>query len=152
MLTGRLLDLSNPECLAWVEKHVFEVMDRAGVNIYRQDFNIPPAEIWAENDGPNRKGITEKQILRGISTVFKRYTGALSGDSDGFLCLRRRKKRAGDYAVDAAAALFGSSGYCAGGSQWAYLYAADHVSLVSVCEELYFSSSRWKALMPCVLL
>ncbi len=81
VLTGRLLDLSNPECLAWVEKHVFEVMDRAGVNIYRQDFNIPPAEIWAENDGPNRKGITENKYCVGylqfLRDIQARYPGIL---------------------------------------------------------------------------
>ena len=56
-------------------------MDRAGANIFRIDFNIPPAQIWAEHDRPDRRGITENHYCAGYLQLLKdiqsRYPGIL---------------------------------------------------------------------------
>lgn len=81
ILTAQLMDLGNAECLKWLEERIFEVMDRAEANIFRIDFNIPPAQIWAEHDRPDRKGITENHYCAGYLQLLKdiqsRYPGIL---------------------------------------------------------------------------
>ncbi len=81
ILTARLFDLGNPACLAWVEGKVFSVMDRAGATIYRQDFNIPPAEIWAAADAPDRRGMTQNRYCCGylqfLRDIAARYPGII---------------------------------------------------------------------------
>ncbi len=80
-LNAQLIDLGNPQCLKWLEERIFEVMDRAGSNIFRIDFNIPPAQIWAEHDAPNRRGIAENHYCSGylqlLQDIQARYPGIL---------------------------------------------------------------------------
>lgn len=80
-LTAQLINLGDAQCLKWLEDRIFEVMDRAGANIFRIDFNIPPAQIWAEHDRPDRKGITENHYCTGYLQLLKdiqnRYPGIL---------------------------------------------------------------------------
>ena len=81
ILTAQLIDLGNAECRKWLEERIFEVMDRAEANIFRIDFNIPPAQIWAEHDRPDRRGITENHYCTGYLQLLKdiqsRYPGIL---------------------------------------------------------------------------
>lgn len=54
-----LLDLGNPEALAWLINHIDAMIKREGIGYYRQDFNMAPLDYWRRNDAPDRQGITE---------------------------------------------------------------------------------------------
>lgn len=81
ILSAHLLDLGNAECLTWLENKIFEVMDTTHANVYRQDFNIPPASVWQKADGADRKGITENKYCQGylklLQDIRKRYAGIM---------------------------------------------------------------------------
>lgn len=81
VLTAQLIDIGEPQCLAWLEARIFEVMDRAKVNIYREDFNIPPAGVWAAHDAPDRRGMTENRYCTGYlqfrRDIQARYPGIM---------------------------------------------------------------------------
>lgn len=64
-LVARLYDLGNPDCLTWLEEHLFGVMDTAGANVFRIDFNIDPGEIWDSCNTPDREGIVENKYCQG---------------------------------------------------------------------------------------
>ncbi len=61
----KLLDLGNPEARKWLTDHVSEVLEKQGIDLYRQDFNFPPLDIWRANDAPDRQGITEIRHVTG---------------------------------------------------------------------------------------
>jgi len=70
-LEWRLMDLGNPELLAFVRQRIFDVMDTAGVTIFRIDFNIDPAPLWDKNDAEGRRGMTENKYCRGYLTLMR---------------------------------------------------------------------------------
>ena len=61
-----LYDLGNEE--AW--QHCFDllsgIIERVGVDLYRQDFNFSPLPYWRANDTPDRVGITEIKHITGL--------------------------------------------------------------------------------------
>jgi alpha-galactosidase len=63
---NRLLDLGNPEALAWLTDHVSNFIREEGVTIYRQDFNFDPAPYWKAMDAPDRVGIAEMKHIEGL--------------------------------------------------------------------------------------
>ena len=56
---GGLLNLGNPEALAWLIDHIDGMIKKEGIDLYRQDFNMDPLANWQNNDTPDRQGITE---------------------------------------------------------------------------------------------
>jgi alpha-galactosidase len=54
-----LLNLGDPAARQWVVDHVEKLIVEQGVDFYRQDFNIPPIDLWRSKDAPDRQGITE---------------------------------------------------------------------------------------------
>jgi alpha-galactosidase len=60
-----LLNLGNPEAQAWVTDRVDQIMTDEGIDLYRQDFNMDPLNIWRKNDAPDRQGITENHHVSG---------------------------------------------------------------------------------------
>jgi len=80
-LEGQLLDLGNPELREWLENRVFTVIDEGGIDMYRQDFNVDPAPVWAYCDydgkGVARTGITENKYVQGYlrfwDDILERY-------------------------------------------------------------------------------
>ncbi len=62
---NKLLYLGNPEARVWLTNHISEVIAQQGIDLYRQDFNFPPLEIWRANDAPDRQGITEIKHITG---------------------------------------------------------------------------------------
>ena len=66
----KLLDLGNPEALHWLVDHVSGMIAEDGIDIYRQDFNFPPLEIWRSHDSPDRQGITEIKHVEGYLAYF----------------------------------------------------------------------------------
>lgn len=62
---GGLLDLGNPEALAWLIEHVDRLIDEQGIDLYRQDFNMDPLAYWQNHDADDRQGITENHHVTG---------------------------------------------------------------------------------------
>ena len=72
-LEGQLLDLGNKDLRSWMLGRICKVIDDGGVSLYRQDFNVDPAPVWAECDaaaGDDRKGFTENQYVSGYLTLW----------------------------------------------------------------------------------
>ena len=63
---NRLLDLGNPEARKWLTDYVSEMIEREGIAIYRQDFNMDPMPYWRSRDEPDRIGITEIRHVEGL--------------------------------------------------------------------------------------
>jgi len=62
---GCLLNLGNPDALAWLIEHISRTIREQGIDLYRQDFNIDPLDFWRQNDAPDRQGITEIRYVEG---------------------------------------------------------------------------------------
>lgn len=61
----KLLYLGNPDARKWLAEHVSGLLEKQGIDLYRQDFNFPPLEIWRANDAEDRQGITEIRHVTG---------------------------------------------------------------------------------------
>ena len=66
----KLLDLGNPEAWHWLADHVSGMIADIGIDVYRQDFNFPPLQIWRAHDPPDREGITEIKHVEGYLAYF----------------------------------------------------------------------------------
>jgi len=64
LLGGTLLNLGNPEARQWVTDHVDRLLREEGIDLYRQDFNMDPLDLWRKNDTPDRQGITENLYVQ----------------------------------------------------------------------------------------
>jgi len=61
-----LLNLGNPEALHWLIEHMSGMIQKEGINIYRQDFNMDPLSYWRAADSADRQGITEIRHIEGL--------------------------------------------------------------------------------------
>ena len=61
-----LLDLGNPEALHWLIEHISGMIQKEGINVYRQDFNIDPLSYWRAADSADRQGMTEIRHIEGL--------------------------------------------------------------------------------------
>lgn len=61
-----LLRLDTEEGYQWMFDLISNAIREYGVDIYRQDFNIPPFEYWLLLDGDNRFGITECKYIENL--------------------------------------------------------------------------------------
>jgi alpha-galactosidase len=61
-----LLNIGNPEALKWLTDHVSGMIEKEGIGLYRQDFNIDPLPFWLDTDEPDRQGITEIRYIEGL--------------------------------------------------------------------------------------
>lgn len=67
---NRLLNLGNPTALNWLTEHLSQMIEREGIAVYRQDFNIDPLPFWRTADAPDRQGITEIRYVEGLYTLW----------------------------------------------------------------------------------
>lgn len=61
-------NIGNPECLKWTTERVCKVLRENKVEMYREDNNSDPADLWAYLDnleGESRTGITECKFVIG---------------------------------------------------------------------------------------
>jgi alpha-galactosidase len=65
LLGGTLLNLGNPQALAWAADHFGKIIADQGIDLYRQDYNIDPLPFWRNNDAPDRQGMTENKYVAG---------------------------------------------------------------------------------------
>lgn len=61
-----LLDLGNKDALSWLTNHIIGLLEKEGIDYYRQDFNFDPFPYWKANDKPNRIGISEIRHIEGL--------------------------------------------------------------------------------------
>lgn len=62
---GGLLNLGNPDAWKWLVEHYDKIITEAGIDYYRQDFNMDPLPHWRANDAKDRQGITEIRHVEG---------------------------------------------------------------------------------------
>ncbi|MFN7999001.1 MAG: alpha-galactosidase [Bryobacteraceae bacterium] len=62
----KLLYLGDPEAQRWLVDHVTRLIREQGIDLYRQDFNFEPLQIWRANDAEDRQGITEIKHVTGL--------------------------------------------------------------------------------------
>ena len=79
--SSRLLDLGNPVARNWLVEHVAGLLEREGIDLYRQDFNIDPLKFWHAHDAPDRRGLTENHYVSG----YLAYWDALRDRRPGLL-------------------------------------------------------------------
>ncbi len=61
-----LFDLGNKDALAWMTKHISDILRNECIDYYRQDFNFDPMPFWIANDKPGRIGISEIRHIEGL--------------------------------------------------------------------------------------
>ena len=61
-----LLDLGSAAAWQWAFDTLSKVIRENGVDIYRQDFNLDPASVWAASDDPGRRGVSEIRHISGL--------------------------------------------------------------------------------------
>jgi len=78
---GGLLNLGNPDARKWLTDHVDKLITDQGIDLYRQDFNMDPLDLWRKNDAPDRQGITEIRHITGYlaywDELLRRHPGLL---------------------------------------------------------------------------
>ena len=61
-----LLDLGREEARHHVTETISAILTAAGVDVYRQDFNIDPLPFWQANDAPDCQGMGEIRHIEGL--------------------------------------------------------------------------------------
>ena len=67
---GGLFKLNEPEARRWLTDLLAARIEEAGLDMYRNDFNIDPLPFWRENDAPDREGITEIRYIEGLYAMW----------------------------------------------------------------------------------
>lgn len=63
---GSIINLGNPECLAWLINHIDGMIKSQGLDWYREDMNgNGPATAWRLADAEDRHGMTENLYVQG---------------------------------------------------------------------------------------
>ncbi len=62
---GGLLNLGNNAAREWFVEHVDRLLTEQGIDLYRQDFNMDPLDLWRAADAPEREGISEMRHVQG---------------------------------------------------------------------------------------
>ncbi|MCX6224774.1 MAG: alpha-galactosidase [Bacteroidia bacterium] len=61
-----LFNLGDPEACAWLTKYIGDMIEKEGIDYYRQDFNFDPWYYWMYNDKPGREGMSEIRHIEGL--------------------------------------------------------------------------------------
>ena len=61
-----MLNLANPEALAWVKSEYSRIIGEAGIDIYRQDANLSPLWYWRNGESEDRQGMNEIRHVMGL--------------------------------------------------------------------------------------
>lgn len=65
-----LFNLGIPEARQWLAAHLSKTIKEAGIDIYRNDFNIDPLRFWQKADAPDRQGMTEIRYIEGLYALW----------------------------------------------------------------------------------
>ncbi len=63
---NKLLNMGNNDALNWLTNHISDMINKEGIDIYRQDFNMEPYPYWEKSDQPQRTGISEIRHIEGL--------------------------------------------------------------------------------------
>ena len=61
-----LLNFGHPEALQWLTNHISMMIEKEGISIYREDFNMNPLNYWRAADEVDRQGISEIRFTEGL--------------------------------------------------------------------------------------
>ena len=61
-----LFDLGNKDARLWLTKHISALIEKEGIDYYRQDFNFDPMPYWEAANQPGRIGIPEIRHIEGL--------------------------------------------------------------------------------------
>ena len=61
-----LLNLGDEKVWEYCVKTIGDLIEKIGVDLYRQDFNFAPLEYWRGNDAKDRRGISEIKHINGL--------------------------------------------------------------------------------------
>jgi len=61
-----LFDLGNPEARIWLTNKISSIIDKEGIDYYRQDFNFDPMPYWDTTNKPGRVGMAEIRHIEGL--------------------------------------------------------------------------------------
>jgi alpha-galactosidase len=62
----RMFDFGNPAARQYMIDSISELIDKQGIDVYRQDCNFALAPFWEQNDKPDRQGITQIRYAEGL--------------------------------------------------------------------------------------
>ena len=65
-----LLDLGNPQALAWLKARLSATIADVGIDCYRNDFNMYPVYYWRNQEPPDRQGMREIRYITGLYDLF----------------------------------------------------------------------------------
>ena len=65
-----LLDLGNPEALAWIKERLSATIASVGIDCYRNDFNMYPLYYWRNQEPADRRGMREIRYISGLYDLF----------------------------------------------------------------------------------
>ena len=72
-----LMYLGNEDALNYCIEFLSDYIERLHIDVYRQDFNFAPLEIWRSHDKEGRRGITEIKHIMGLyrmwDTLLERF-------------------------------------------------------------------------------
>lgn len=76
-----LLNLGNEQALRWLTNHISDMIEREGISVYRQDFNMDPLPYWRSADPSDRQGISEIRHIEGLyklwDELLRRHPGLI---------------------------------------------------------------------------
>ncbi len=68
---SQLVNMGNPEAVAFLLNQITKVLTEGDIDLYRQDYGVAyPATEWKANDTPNRAGITENLYVQGYLSLW----------------------------------------------------------------------------------
>jgi alpha-galactosidase len=62
----RMFDFGNPAALQYMIDSISDLIDKEGIDVYRQDCNFALAPFWDKNDTPERQGMTQIRYVEGL--------------------------------------------------------------------------------------
>jgi alpha-galactosidase len=62
----RMFDFGNPVARQYMIDSISDLIDKQGIDIYRQDCNFALAPFWEKNDTTDRQGITQIRYAEGL--------------------------------------------------------------------------------------
>ena len=70
LLGGCLLNLGNPDAWNWLVEHVDKFVTELKLDVYRNDNDVNPLDLWLAADAPDRRGITEVRHVTGFLAFY----------------------------------------------------------------------------------
>jgi alpha-galactosidase len=62
----RMFDFGNPKARQYMIDWISDLIDKEGIDVYRQDCNFALAPFWEKNDTPDRQGMTQIRYADGL--------------------------------------------------------------------------------------